>query len=178
VADVGAPSVVFAALALSIERLCYVWVWRSPEAFRAVFASAPASQPVDALQTLFVGFKTVQLAVFLGWCLVYGDGQLWPPEAGVAAIIVGAGCLGFGQALNVGVFYRLGKRGVFYGNRFGYETSWCRAFPFSLFDHPQYVGTLLSIWGFFLIMRFPAGDWFVIPVIETAYYTLGAHAER
>jgi phosphatidyl-N-methylethanolamine N-methyltransferase len=178
VAELGAPSVVLAALLLSVERLCYVWAWKSPEAFRAVCASTPAAEPVDVLQALFVGFKVLQISVFLGWCVAYGDGRLWPPEADPGAVALGAACLGFGQALNLGVFYRLGKRGVFYGNRFGYETSWCRAFPFSLCDHPQYVGTLLSIWGFFLIMRFPAGDWFVIPAIETAYYTLGAHAEQ
>ena len=31
--------------------------------------------------------------------------------------------IGAGQALNAGVFYRLGSVGVFYGNRFGAEIS-------------------------------------------------------
>ena len=45
-------------------------------------------------------------------------------------------------------------------------------------DDPQYVGTVLSIWGFFLVMRFPHDDWLVLPVLETIYYTLGARLER
>ena len=83
-----------------------------------------------------------------------------------------------GQSLNFSVFYRLGTIGVFYGNRFGYEIPWCREFPFSLLQHPQYIGTLLSIWGFFLAMRFPHDDWYLLPTLETGYYVLGAYFEQ
>ena len=34
-----------------------------------------------------------------------------------------------GQALNVSVFHRLGKIGVFYGNKLGYRIPWSRKFP-------------------------------------------------
>ncbi len=91
---------------------------------------------------------------------------------------VGMGLIVFGQILNLSVFYRLGKTGVFYGNRFGHQIPWCRRFPFSWFKHPQYVGALLSIWGFFLVMRFPHDDWYLLPALETVYYVLGAHFER
>ena len=57
--------------------------------------------------------------------------------------------IAIGQILNVGVFMQLGKIGVFYGNRLGYQVPWCRSFPFSLIPHPQYVGATLSIWGSF-----------------------------
>jgi phosphatidyl-N-methylethanolamine N-methyltransferase len=67
---------------------------------------------------------------------------------------------------------------VFYGDKFGYEVCWCRKFPFSLLKHPQYVGALLSIWGFFLAMRFPHEDWYILPALETVYYSLGAYFER
>ena len=56
-----------------------------------------------------------------------------------------------GQALNFGVFYRLGAIGVFFGDRLGHEVPWCRAFPFSWIAHPQYAGTVLTIWGLFLV---------------------------
>ena len=68
--------------------------------------------------------------------------------------------------------------GAFYGERFGYEVPWCRKFPFSWFKHPQYTGALLSIWGFFLVMRFPHDDWYMLPALETVYYVLGAYFER
>jgi Glycosyltransferase Family 4 len=33
------------------------------------------------------------------------------------------------------------------------------------------------IWGGFLAVRFPHPDWYVLPVVETLYYALGAHLE-
>ena len=71
-----------------------------------------------------------------------------------------------------------GNNGVFYGNRFGYETHWVKDFPFSLLKHPQYVGAVLSIWGFFIAMRFPRPDWYLLPCLETVYYFLGAYFEE
>jgi hypothetical protein len=65
------------------------------------------------------------------------------------------GLIAGGQTLNLSVFYRLGKSGVFTAIDFGHQVPWCRGFPFSLFKHPQYAGMLLSIWGFFLVVRFP-----------------------
>src|SRR5262249_47877308 len=83
-----------------------------------------------------------------------------------------------GQALSVGVFWRLGRTGVFYGGQFGLRLPWSEGFPFSWFKHPQYVGAVLSIWGFFLMMRFPSVDWWILPALETAYYVAGARLER
>jgi len=37
---------------------------------------------------------------------------------------------------------------------------------------------VLTIWGFFVLMRFPAGDRLFVPVLETVYYAVGAHFER
>ena len=82
-----------------------------------------------------------------------------------------------GQGLNFGAFYRLGTLGVFYGAQLGHEIQRSREFPFTLFDHPQYVGALLSIWGFFIATCFPHSDWFLLPILETVYYSIGAWLE-
>jgi methylene-fatty-acyl-phospholipid synthase len=82
-----------------------------------------------------------------------------------------------GQSLNLSVFWRLGNAGVFYGSKFGRRIPWCRSFPFSVLSHPQYAGAVLSIWGLFLILRFPAEDWWVLPALETAYYVIGSWFE-
>jgi phosphatidyl-N-methylethanolamine N-methyltransferase len=168
-----------AAVLLSLERICYLWIWHAPDRFRS-FCIRPAvayvGEPVDVLQFLFLGFKVLQCAIFLGWCFIHGNGTLWPLSDN--QLSVGVALIVAGQWLNVCVFYRLGKVGVFYGNKFGYKICWCREFPFSYFDHPQYVGALLSIWGFFLIMRFPHDDWYLLPALETLYYILGARCER
>lgn len=162
-----------AAAVLSLERIAYVWIWRAPHSFRAVCAN-----PVDALRNLFYVFKALQGAVFLGWWYVVGDDKLWPPAAGPLPLAIAGASIVFGQMLNLGVFYRLGHVGVFYGNRLGYDVPRCEEFPFSLLDHPQYVGTLLTIWGLFAMMRFPHDDWWALPALETVYYLVGARFEN
>jgi phosphatidyl-N-methylethanolamine N-methyltransferase len=174
---------VFAAAAflLSIERLCYIWAWRDPESFRRFSANPVMSvfgSPVAVLQVLFYCFKGIQLSVFFGWSLFFGKGCLAPLGGNMLSIVLGGILIATGQFLNVTVFHRLGEVGVFYGNRFGHEIPWCSEFPFSVLKHPQYVGTLMSIWGFFLVMRFPHADWSALPSLETAYYILGAYFEQ
>ena len=166
-----------AAPLLSLERLCYIYISRAPERFRR-FCQRPVvaylGEPVEVLQKLFYGFKAIQFAVFLGWCYVHGEGSLSPAGRGVLPLATGGALIVVGQLLNCAVFYRLGKVGVLYGNKLGYDIPWSQAFPFSWLKHPQYVGTVCSIWGFFLIMRFPHHDWFMLPALETVYYVLGA----
>jgi phosphatidyl-N-methylethanolamine N-methyltransferase len=170
-----------AAVLLSLERVCYIYISRAPEGFLR-FCNRPRAVslggPVEVLRTLFYGFKGLQCAVFLGWCYVHGDGSLSPAGRGILPLAIGGALIAAGQMLSFGVFYRLGTVGVFYGNKLGYDLPWSRAFPFSWFRHPQYVGTVWSIWGGFLIMRFPQSDWYMLPTLETVYYMLGAYLER
>lgn len=166
------------AVLLSIERFAYAWIYRRPTAYAALCERVGLGDPVDALQRLFVVFKGIQLVVFSAWCLRFGAETGWPSNWDSP---IGGGALGLivvGQILNLAVFLRLGRVGVFYGNRFGRPVEWSREFPYSVLDHPQYVGTVLSIWGLFLLLRHPHPDWFVLPLLETAYYVLGAFAER
>ncbi|MGO9449470.1 MAG: methyltransferase [Candidatus Binataceae bacterium] len=169
-----------AAALLAVERIAYVWAWRWPESFLR-FCAHPAvaslGEPVVVLEKLFYCFKAIQYTVFAGWCYLYGNGSL-SPTGNIPALAIGGGLIVTGQILNFSVFYRLGFTGVFYGNRFGYDVPWHNEFPFSLLKHPQYVGTLLSIWGFFLAMRFPHQDWMALPALETVYYALGAYFEQ
>lgn len=170
-----------AAALLAIERVAYIWISQRPDAFRRVAASlaqAAAADPITTVRSLFVGFKALQIGVFLWWCYVFGGGVLRPADASPAVIALGVGLIGIGQILNISVFRHLGTTGVFYGTRFGHAVPWRDGFPFSVFKHPQYVGTVLSIWGLFLVMRFPNADWMLLPLLETAYYSIGAHLEQ
>jgi methylene-fatty-acyl-phospholipid synthase len=141
-------------------------------------ALAWIGEPVHALQWLFIGFKGLQIAVFLVWCGVHGHGTLLPAAAAPGPLAIGTLLIACGLVLNAGVFYRLGTVGVFYGNRLGHYVPWSHEFPFSHFNHPQYLGALLSIWGFFVVMRFPEADWFALPLLETVYYAVGMRLER
>ena len=166
---------------LSLERICYVWVWRFPESFRALcrdLLGGLPGEPVDALRRFFYAFKAIQAIVFLGWCLYYGNGSILPAGGNLLIVATGLTLIAIGQVFNFGVFYQLGNEGVFYGNRFGYEIAWISDFPFSVLRHPQYVGAVLTIWGFFFGMRFPHPDWFLIPCLETLYYFVGACLEQ
>lgn len=172
---------ILAAVLLSVERICYVYIWHFPDSFRAFCDRLPwafLGEPVDVLEKLFYGFKLIQFIVFFGWIYFHGNGSILPLSGGIFSLAAGGALIAVGQILNFSVFYRLGRVGVFYGNKFGYETPWCRAFPFSFLNHPQYVGTLLSIWGFFLVMRFPHDDWYILPILETVYYLLGGYFEQ
>jgi len=159
-----------AAALLSVERITYLWIWYKPEAFRCFCNRQWAKSlggPVDVLKYPFYAFKLLQGAVFVGWCYFFSRGEIFPIGGNVLSVALGVLVMALGQLLNVGVFYRLGKVGVFYGGKFGYRVSWCREFPFTVCSHPQYAGALLSIWGFFLLMRFPHVDWYWLPVLET-----------
>jgi len=170
-----------AAALLSLERICYIWVWHFPESFRGFCARplvASFGEPVAVLRRLFYCFKAVQIAVFAGWCYYNGYGAFSPLAGGTLAQVAGGALIVGGQILNFSVFYRLGSVGVFYGNRYGYEIPWCSGFPFSLLKHPQYVGTVFSVWGLFLAIGFRSHNWFILPSLETIYYVLGACFEQ
>lgn len=176
------PSALFAAAGvLGVERLAYLWILGAPGAFRRLCARPAVAwlgEPVAVVRKLFYAFKALQLAVFLGWCHVHGGGTLAPAALDPTALALAAVAIAVGQVLNWSVFYRLGPVGAFFGGRLGHDVAWCRRFPFSVMDHPQYVGTVLTIWGFFLAMRYPGDDWFWLPLVETVYYAAGAYLEE
>jgi methylene-fatty-acyl-phospholipid synthase len=170
---------VVVAVLLSFERVCYVWIATRPRSFSrwcARPAVARVGEPIAVVRALFLAFKALQFAVFAGWCVAHGKGAVGLTDDGVA-LAAGGALMTVGQVLNVLVFYRLGRQGVFFGDRFGYTIEWCQAFPFSILAHPQYVGSVLTIWGFFLAARFPHTDWYLLPILETVYYAVGALLE-
>ena len=113
----------------------------------------------------------------VGWCLIYGAARYFRRNAASRRWSPGTALILAGQLLNASVFARLGTIGVFYGNRFGHDVRWRSGFPFSWFRHPQYVGTVATIWGL-PRFRYPAPDWIVLPLIETAYYVAGSWLEE
>ena len=166
-----------AAALLGVERAVYVWIARAPASFRRWCARDLGGRlggPVTAVQWLFLGFKVLQAGVFVGWCTGRG-GTFFALH--LPSLVGGAGLLVVGQALNGLVLYRLGRVGMFFGDRLGHIVPWCRAFPFSVLAHPQYVGAVLTIWGFFLVARFPERDWFLVPMLESVLYVAGACLE-
>lgn len=159
---------------LAIERVSYAVIWRWPEHFRMLCQRLGRPDPVPVVRGLFLAFKVLQFTIFGLWITAHGG----VGRPALVPVLAGSVALAAGQWLNLAVFARLGTVGVFYGTRFGHAVQWCTGFPFSLLSHPQYVGTVLSIWGLFLLTRYPASDWSLLPMVETVLYMLGARAER
>ena len=89
---------------------------------------------------MFYAFKALQITVFAAWCLVYGNGSLAPAHEGPIVLGGAAALVVVGQILVIATYY-----------------------------HPQYVRTMLTIWGVFLALRFPHADWYALPAVETVY---------
>ncbi len=66
------------------------------------------------------------------------------------------------------MYNAIGKKGVYYGEKLGSKVPWCTSFPFSVVSHPQYVGSVLTIWGVFALVyaQGPATLWTI-----AAYWT-------
>lgn len=172
-------AILIASILLSLERIFYVWAWRNPTGIHRMHrwsAFRHLKAPTDVVRTCFFVFKLIQFSVFAGWWHYFQN--VVPAEPTGPALLAGGILIVIGQVLNFSVFARLGSNGVFYGSKLGYPVPWQTGFPFNWVNHPQYVGTVMSIWGLFLVIRYPAPDWWILPVIETVYYTLGARYER
>lgn len=53
----------------------------------------------------------------------------------------------YGQSLNLGIFSAIGHDGVYYGFKLGRKVPWVSCWPFDTVSHPQYVGSVLTVWG-------------------------------
>jgi methylene-fatty-acyl-phospholipid synthase len=175
---VNALFIAVCAALLSLERICYVFAWHRPAAFaRAGRRWRIGGDPVTALERAFHLFKLVQAAVFIGWWAWFTDDAAAVVSSCDEAILLGGLLVVAGQTLNFTAAWRLGRVGMFYGVRFGHRVEYCRKFPYSVFSHPQYFGTVATVWGLFLAVRFPHPDWVVLPILESAYYLVGALLE-
>lgn len=93
---------------------------------------------------------------------------------------VGAAVLGaLGQALNVGTFRALGREGVYYGARLGAKVPWCHGWPFCFVPHPQYVGSVMSLWAALWLLwdMLPQPDAPLVACWWTALYVVTAVQE-
>jgi methylene-fatty-acyl-phospholipid synthase len=134
--------------------------------------------PVKVLGYCLSLFKVIQIGVFVYWWYSTAGLNIFNLYFNIYASVIGIMLIAAGQFLNFSVFQKIGNTGVLYGKQFGYTVPWVTSFPYSFIKHPQYVGTLISIWGCFLVMNFSYEYWYAIPVIETVLYILGAEQEH
>jgi methylene-fatty-acyl-phospholipid synthase len=85
--------------------------------------------------------------------------------------VLGGLLIAFGTILVLASFYRLGLRGLYFGDHFGFFfKEKVTAFPYDMFSSPQYVGTCMIHYGFGFIYRSPAA--FLIATLYTLCYSI------
>lgn len=86
--------------------------------------------------------------------------------------------IAWGQSLNVGIFSAIGHDGVYYGTKLGRAVPWVTGWPFDAVSHPQYVGSVATVWGLAALVsgQAPAG---LLPLalFWTALYAITALQE-
>lgn len=88
--------------------------------------------------------------------------------------------LGYGQSLNVGIFQAIGHAGVYYGFKLGHKIPWVTGWPFDSVSHPQYVGSVLSVWALAALAwgQAPGGALLTLAAYWTAVYVVTAMQEQ
>jgi phosphatidylethanolamine N-methyltransferase len=86
--------------------------------------------------------------------------------------------MAFGLALVAGSFYRLGMRGMYFGDHFGFLfKEKITQFPYGYFENPQYVGTTAFFIGYSLYCHSPTGVVLTL-LINLLYHLLNVVEER
>lgn len=86
----------------------------------------------------------------------------------------------YGQSLNVGIFQAIGHDGVYYGFKLGRKIPWVTGWPFNTVSHPQYVGSVLTIWGLVVLAwgQAPPGAMLGVAGFWTTVYGITAFQEQ
>lgn len=86
----------------------------------------------------------------------------------------------YGQSLNVGIFQAIGHDGVYYGFKLGKKIPWVTGWPFDTVAHPQYVGSVLTVWGILALVwgQAPPTSLLVVAGFWTLMYVVTALQEQ
>lgn len=121
-------------------------VLQSVSCLQAVSWSCTSDDPLQAVLTLLACCAVLQYGTALAWFASQNGGSICF-DLGRVAIwqwALFAGLLGYGQLLNLSVYNKLGKNGVYYGCKLGHTIPWVTGFPFDSVPHPQYIGSAMT----------------------------------
>lgn len=136
---------------VAFPHLFYAFVWFQPHLFRAL---AGPCRPVQVFAAVASVLKLVQGLAVAAWLLEKSPvpWKKWPERISALQWCGFALLVGVGQALNVSLYRAIGMRGVYYGTKLGEEVPWHDGYPFTIVAHPQYVGSVLTLWGGYLLL--------------------------
>lgn len=132
-------------LVLASPHILYAFIWIWPSLWKQAFKQKSS----DVLANVAVALKVAQGSACLLWLAKRRSGDMCLDLTNVDAwrLTAFAALFGVGQVLNVTTYHALGKAGVYYGSKLGHDIPWVSGFPFSVVPHPQYLGSVMSLWG-------------------------------
>lgn len=137
---------------LTIPHLLYAFIWYFPRTWMKLVGRSPVEKFAQTAGAL----KIVQFGSVLSWISgtsLFSNGLSWLAEVTILQWLGFLGLLSIGQTLNGGVLSTIGIDGTYYGFKLGKKVPWYSGFPFSVCPHPQYVGSSLSVWAFFILLH-------------------------
>ena len=141
----------YITILLSTPYAIYIIVWTQSDAFISLIKQLQLGvSPIDLFAYLVYAIKLLQLIVLTLYFFAIGFMWKFSPIRTVMGTIIFA----FGQFFNASTYHTIGYNGVHYGCRLNREKPipWVYGFPFNVVSHPQYVGSVLSIWGILLVV--------------------------
>nr|BBC28425.1 phospholipid-N-methyltransferase [Chlamydomonas asymmetrica] len=161
---------------LALPHFLYAFIWFNPKAWTSMFGK----RSVGAFAVCGALGKVIQFGAVVLWLwsarasgLCFDLKQISLPQF-LGAVLLGA----FGQQLNIGIFKAIGTAGVYYGFKLGAKVPWVEGYPFNVVPHPQYVGSVATIWAAAILVlgQLPHG-WWVVPAFWMCLYIVSAVQE-
>jgi methylene-fatty-acyl-phospholipid synthase len=132
-------------LCIASPHILYAAIWYLPEIWRAQFGR----ESVQVFAHVATAGKVLQFTAAYLWLETHSGSYTFFSITRVP-LLVWPVCLtmvGIGQVLNVAIYNAIGRAGVYYGFKLGSPVPWHTGFPFNVVSHPQYVGSVLTVWG-------------------------------
>lgn len=167
----NAPENLLYLAVMSIPHIYYFWIWVNPSGFTRFTRTLNLKDPVAVLANTATMIKFLQFGMAIYWFTQHG--VMSNPMDNMKTLVLGGVFFLIGQILNIAVYQTLGRNGVYYGSRLGQPCPWVSGFPFNTVPHPQYVGSVLTIWGLTILFvndsQIKAGA-ITLQVIWSTYY--------
>ena len=129
----------------SLSHILYFFVWDFTEQYIKI-SNYLQTTPIFLLTFLSIFQKLLQYNLIIYYSILNNTIIPYVEDFNIINLLL----IITGQALNVSVYKKLGAKGVYYGNRLGYNLPYITTFPYNLgIKNPQYVGCILTLCGLY-----------------------------
>jgi len=134
----------------SLSHILYYVIWNYPTDF-VNFSQELKLSPFKLMSNVAYIQKILQILFIYSYSINNNTIIPYLENLNVGNIML----IGIGQTLNLSVYYKLGIRGVYYGNKFGLELPYITTFPYNIrINNPQYIGCILTLCGLYPLISF------------------------